>query len=916
MLKGQTKEFLDNATIEELEETRWLVNNPEYVERPVDIGTFINNPYYLGLKFTVNGNRAYGCRPKIKKRLEDIFDSEKGYEEFILCCGIGWGKDFACSVVLTYQIYRLACLREPQLYYGLSRGSSIHLMLMSINETHARDVLFGEVRARVDNSEWFRLKFSYDKNVKTEMRFPKSIYLIPGNSKDTSFVGYNIFTGIIDEGDDYTVTETRDDALEGYNAIKDRIVSRFQNRGMLGMIGSPKTVGGFMVSMYENAQGVKNRYKMLAPTWDSLEGTPALSGKTFRFRGMTIPIEYEQRFISDPERALRDLGARPALAKQPFITFPDKIKNIFSDDIPLLFETKSDIVKSFSAFKDGIKGDTSLEYYAHIDLAVNRKKGDRLGLSVGHVSGMKEFGDEERPIITIDIAMVVTSPPGGEIMFSDIKQLIFYLQEQGFTIRKLTSDSWNSMDIIQTFVSAGIDAEVLSVDRLTTTNSTAKICEPYAKFKDALYDGRIICHNYDILKKELEGLELINGEKVDHQPNSSKDCCLTGNTKISLLNGKEDEIKNLVGKEFEIYSCLEDGTIKIGKATNIHSKGVRNDIVEIALDNGEKIRCTSDHKIMMREGHYKEASELEDGDSLMPLYRKVSIANSKSNLNGYEMVKDNSSNKFIYTHQLVASEVLKFNYGNSINKREVIHHIDFNKRNNCSENLLRIGWDEHRKLHSKTGAIVLKKLWEEDREGCLKRASAIGKITGRINLIKYNKSKERIEKLKKNGLFSRNGSRVMNALWKSSTYRKKFKELHSGKNNYNYRHDITIEKIITIAKESISQKEILIKLGCTQKVLHRALKENNINSKEFGKLYYKKWRSKSFSNHKVLSVNSVKSEEVFDMTVEGYSNFALSSGVFVHNCDAVCGVVYNIFRSNSSKILTFTPNFGGKREFQ
>lgn len=518
MLKGQVKEFLDTATIEQLEETRWLIDHPEYEERPVDISTFINHPYYLGLKFTVIGQRAYGCRPQIEKRLNEIFDPEKSYEEFVLCCGIGWGKDFTCSVVLTYQLYRLACLREPQLFYGLSRGSSIHLMLMSINETHAHDVLFGEVKARVENSEWFRTKFHYNNKVASELQFPKNIYLIPGNSKDTSFVGYNIFTGIIDEGDDYTVTETRNDAVEGFNAIKDRIVSRFQNRGLIGCIGSPKTVGGFMTSMYKNAEGVKNRYRLLVPSWDSLAGTPALCGRTFKFRGLTVPVEYEQRFVADPERALRDLGARPALAKQPYITFPEKIKKMFSTDVPMLFETKSDVVKSFSSFKE-IKGNPEIEYYCHIDLAVNRKSGDRLGLALGHVSGSKDFGDEEKPLITIDIAMVVTSPPGGEIMFRDVKQMIFYLQEQGFNIAKLTSDSWNSVDILQTFRLNGIDAEILSIDKL----SVNKVSEAYEKFKDALYEERILCHPYEILKKELEGLELINGEKVDHQPNGSKD---------------------------------------------------------------------------------------------------------------------------------------------------------------------------------------------------------------------------------------------------------------------------------------------------------------------------------------------------------------------------------------------------------
>ena len=520
MLKGQVKEFLDNANAQQLEEIKWLVDNPEYEERPVDIMTFINNPYYLGLRFSVNGNRAFGCRPKIAERLKEVFDPKKHYEEFVLCCGIGWGKDFASSIVLTYQIYRLACLREPQLFYGLSRGTAIHLMLMSINETHAHDILFGEVKARVDNSEWFRTKFPYNKKINSELQFPKHIFLIPGNSKDTSFVGYNIFTGIIDEGDDYTTTETRDDAVEGYNAIKDRITSRFQNRGMLGMIGSPKTVGGFMIRMYNNDEGVSHRYRMLAPTWDSLIGTPILSGKTFKFRGMKIPVEYEQRFISDPERALRDLGARPSLAKQPYITFPDKIKKMFSDDIPILFETKKDTVKSFAKFKDGIHGDPSINYYCHIDLAVNRKKGDRLGLAVGHVTGFKTILDEENPLITIDIAMAITSPPGGEIMFRDVKQLIFYLQEQGFNITKLTSDSWNSVDILQTFNNHGIRAEILSVDKLSANG----VSEAYEKFKNALYEERVKVHKYPLLKKELEELELVNGEKVDHPNNGSKDC--------------------------------------------------------------------------------------------------------------------------------------------------------------------------------------------------------------------------------------------------------------------------------------------------------------------------------------------------------------------------------------------------------
>jgi hypothetical protein len=515
MLKETTKGFLTEASKAQLEEIKWLIEHPEYEERPVDIETFVNNTEYLGLKFTIVGNRGFGCRPRILKVLKDIFDDGKKYEEFVLNCGIGWGKDFTSSIVLCYQLYRLACLKDPQSFFGLSKGSSIHLMLMSINEEHARDVLFGEVRARIDNSSWFKRKFFYNKKILTYLQFPKNIFLIPGNSKDTTFVGYNIFTAIIDEGDDYTITKTRDDAIEGYNAIKDRIVSRFRDKGLLGMIGSPKTVEGFMMNMYNNVQGISNRYRIWVSTWDSLLDTGLLSGESFFYKDLEIPVEYQERFKSDPERALRDLGGRPSYAKQPFITLVERIDEMFSDKVNIVFDFKDDNVNSFARFKESISGDESYEYYGHLDLAVNRKRGDRLGFSVGHVSGWKRVDSEDKPIITIDIAMVITSPPGGEIVFEEVKQMIYYLVEKKFNFKKITADSWNSIDMLQSLRNRGIFSEVLSVDKTT---------EPYERFKQTMYESRIMCHKYQLLADELKRLELVNGEKVDHPDNFSKDC--------------------------------------------------------------------------------------------------------------------------------------------------------------------------------------------------------------------------------------------------------------------------------------------------------------------------------------------------------------------------------------------------------
>lgn len=516
MLKEKTKIFLETASKEQLAEIKWLLENPSFEERPVDIETFVNNKNYLGLKFNITGGRGNGCRPRILERLKEVFDADQLYEEFIFMCGIGWGKDFASSIVLTYQTYRLMCLKDPQSFYGLSKGTTIHLMLMSINEKHARDVLFSEIKARVDNAgDSLKYKLKYNPKIITELQFRKNISLIPGNSKDTTFVGYNIFCGIIDEGDDYVSTAERDSAMEGYNSIKQRILSRFGNKGMLGIIGSPKTVDGFMMRMYNNEEDVSNRYRLWVPSWDSKIGTPLLSGRYFEYDGMQIPIELKNAFRTDPEGAIRDMCAKPAMAKQPFFTLYQKIDEMFEErEVP--FNFKDDKAKSFLTFKDDLAGNSDISYFGHLDLAVNRKRGDKLGFAIGHIDGYKEIDFVEKPNIVIDIAMTVTAPPGGEILFDDIKQMIYYLESKGFQFDTITADSWNSVDMLQSLRTHGISSAMLSVD---------KEIAPYESFKKAVYENRIKCHQYELLKKEMERLELINGEKVDHPKTFSKDVC-------------------------------------------------------------------------------------------------------------------------------------------------------------------------------------------------------------------------------------------------------------------------------------------------------------------------------------------------------------------------------------------------------
>ena len=68
-------------------------------------------------------------------------------------------------------------------------------------------------------------------------------------------------------------------------------------------------------------------------------------------------------------------------------------------------------------------------------------------------------------------------------------------------------------------------------------------------------------------------------------------------------------------------------------------------------------RFTPDHPFMLRDGSYKPARALLTGDSLMPLYRKLSDRQEPGiTINGYEMAWDPRSGTWLFTHLLTRND--------------------------------------------------------------------------------------------------------------------------------------------------------------------------------------------------------------------------------------------------------------------
>jgi len=189
--------------------------------------------------------------------------------------------------------------------------------------------------------------------------------------------------------------------------------------------------------------------------------------------------------------------------------------------------------------------------------------------------------------------------------------------------------------------------------------------------------------------------------------------CFTGDTEIALASGRSITFEELVeehgnGETHYCYTVTADGSIGVERIR--HPRVTKEDasLVEVTLDNGESISCTPDHEFMLRDGSYCEARHLDDGQSLMPLYRKTSdTAEEKMTIDGYEMVKQPFTNGFWeFTHLLADRYNLEhgvYEEGDSDHK----HHVDFDKRNNRPDNIRRLSKEEHLELHREHAAETL-----------------------------------------------------------------------------------------------------------------------------------------------------------------------------------------------------------------
>ncbi|SNR51712.1 DNA topoisomerase (ATP-hydrolyzing) subunit B [Halorubrum vacuolatum] len=433
--------------------------------------------------------------------------------------------------------------------------------------------------------------------------------------------------------------------------------------------------------------------------------------------------------------------------------------------------------------------------------------------------------------------------------------------------------------------------------------------------------------------------------------------CFTGDTEVALASGRSITFEQLVeeheeGKTHYCYTVGPDGRIEIGEITHPRVTKENAELVRVTLDNGETIRCTPDHEFMLRDGSYCEAQDLEDGQSLMPLYRKTSDSDEKNiTIDGYEMVKQPAMRGFWeFTHLLADRYNLDREQYAEVDGDHK-HHVDFDKRNNRPDNIQRLPKDEHLQLHREHATRTLhteevfeklrelkrtdefrekmsermqreetvellreqaKKQWEDDeyreemRDAWQKYYNTHPEYRKRVrerltreareywaDESNREEQSERVEQYYENNPEAvEERRREAEKQWKDEDLR----EWRSEKTKAQWDEDFRKKRMEaynqTYFEHTIPfMQEVLEKEGDLENYDERRRRDGGPNVLTKSTTIEKFFEDESelieavrTHNHSVVSVEPIdETEDVYDLEVPGTHNFALESGVFVHN---------------------------------
>ncbi|GAA5535133.1 LAGLIDADG family homing endonuclease [Deinococcus aluminii] len=178
--------------------------------------------------------------------------------------------------------------------------------------------------------------------------------------------------------------------------------------------------------------------------------------------------------------------------------------------------------------------------------------------------------------------------------------------------------------------------------------------------------------------------------------------CVTGDTLVAVADGRGAvSFRELTeaGMDVPVYARDDRGNVVVRWMRNPRLTGHAQPIYEVTFDDGLKTRVTGNHKFNLTDGTFREALQLQPGDSV------ASLTRFEGNFDDALGFAGKRSQDYVWLttgkgqptseHRLIAS----FELGRSLVRSEVVHHRDYNGRNNQGSNLEVMSREAHEALH-------------------------------------------------------------------------------------------------------------------------------------------------------------------------------------------------------------------------
>ena len=575
-----------------------------FEEKPVSLTEFIQGEEYLNQPELVLSEPQYD----LIRHMEQIYFEDtcllmaevwgeywkpvRMVNTIVAAIGKGGGKDLCIQIAFARIAYLLICLRSPQKYYGAPDFTPIHMMNVATAAPQAQSVFFEPMLKMIRRSEWFSDKFAPGMPPPGPrsgvIHLKKGVELVSGHSQAESLEGRNLIAAVADEIDAFPNDSSSGDKTRTASYIVDMLQSsaatRFPLVYKLGLISFARTKEGYILSMLKTAKedveefGDRSSYYPCGPyaSWD-FNPRFKRNHDFISIPQADVPVPNVPSIISaykkDPGDAKGRYQCQPEASANAYFKDKGKVEQSFEREVdqpPLTVsyffgKDNFDPNEKYASwqvhftFSDDLKPVPGAVYAIHADMA---QKEDRAGIAMCHVENYQ----------TIE-----TSDVHGEDR-EELRPVV-------------------KMDFATAFEydAAAEDPDGNSVPREIQMRWYRKLVH------------ELSARGFEIGSVSMDGFQ-----------------CLSGDTTIPLLDGTSPTIEELVDREepFYLYSLdTSTGCVVPGRAVRAFYSGAE-DVYRVTLDNGEFVEATAGHPFMLRDGSFRNVSELVVGDSLMPLYTR------------------------------------------------------------------------------------------------------------------------------------------------------------------------------------------------------------------------------------------------------------------------------------------------------